>query len=41
MNINWGLFPDPESPIRDKQVKRDWKLKQAQATFAEWVSSLA
>ena len=41
MNINWGLFPDPETPIRDKQVKREWKLKQAQEGFATWHESLA
>lgn len=41
MNINWGLFPDPETPIRDKQVKRDWKLTQARESFATWKDVLA
>jgi len=40
MNINWGLFPDPDEPIRDKQVKRDWKLAQARETFEQWKASL-
>lgn len=39
MNINWGLFPEPEVPIRDKQVKREWKLTQAQQQFADWQAS--
>lgn len=41
MNINWGLFPDPETPIRDKQVKREWKLNQAQLAFQCWQSEFS
>jgi methylenetetrahydrofolate--tRNA-(uracil-5-)-methyltransferase len=41
MNINWGLFPDPEPPIRDKQVKREWKLSQAREAFESWRESLS
>ncbi|MDR3692400.1 MAG: methylenetetrahydrofolate--tRNA-(uracil(54)-C(5))-methyltransferase (FADH(2)-oxidizing) TrmFO [Fimbriimonas sp.] len=41
MNINWGLFPDPETAIRDKQVKREWKLSQARDAFDDWKDSLA
>ena len=41
MNINWGLFPDPEIPIRDKQVKREWKLSQARSAFEEWSIQLS
>lgn len=40
MNINWGLFPDPEEPTRDKGVKRAKKLEAAQLAFAEWRGSL-
>jgi methylenetetrahydrofolate--tRNA-(uracil-5-)-methyltransferase len=40
MNINWGLFPDPEIETRDKQVKRDAKLRAAQAGFAEWMAAM-
>jgi methylenetetrahydrofolate--tRNA-(uracil-5-)-methyltransferase len=36
MNINWGLFPDPEPHIRDKGVRREAKLKAAQTAFEEW-----
>ncbi len=36
MNINWGLFPDPAEPTRDKGVKRAKKLEAAQTAFAEW-----
>jgi hypothetical protein len=36
MNINWGLFPEPEFETRDKGVKRDAKLAAAQSGFAEW-----
>ncbi len=41
MNINWGLFPDPKEEIRDKQVKREWKLNQARIGFDEWLSKLS
>ncbi len=40
MNINWGLFPDPEEPTRDKGVKRARKLEAAQQAFGEWVSGI-
>ena len=40
MNINWGLFPDPEIPIRDKGVKREWKLTQARESFASWLEDM-
>ncbi|MBX3118851.1 MAG: methylenetetrahydrofolate--tRNA-(uracil(54)-C(5))-methyltransferase (FADH(2)-oxidizing) TrmFO [Fimbriimonadaceae bacterium] len=36
MNINWGLFPEPETPIRDKGQKRAWKLEQANKVFEKW-----
>jgi len=41
MNINWGLFPDPDFETRDKGVKRAAKLANAQAAFAEWQEKLA
>ncbi len=40
MNVNWGLFPDPVEQIRDKSVKRSWKIEQAQAAFGRWLSAL-
>jgi folate-dependent tRNA-U54 methylase TrmFO/GidA len=40
MNINWGLFPDPEPLIKDKGVRKEAKLKAAQGAFAEWLSTL-
>lgn len=40
MNINWGLFPDPVEPTRDKGIKRAKKLEAAQAGFAEWKSAM-
>jgi methylenetetrahydrofolate--tRNA-(uracil-5-)-methyltransferase len=36
MNINWGLFPDPEAPTRDKGVKRAGQLEAARRAFDEW-----
>ncbi len=36
MNINWGLLPDPPTPMRDKGLKRAWKLDAAHAAFAGW-----
>lgn len=41
MNINWGLFPEPDFETRDKGVKRAAKLTNAQAAFAEWQGRLA
>ncbi len=40
MNINWGLFPEPEEPTRDKGVKRAKKIEAAQQAFAEWLEML-
>ncbi len=41
MNINWGLFPEPEiENPRDKTLRRDAKLANAQAAFAEWRTEL-
>lgn len=40
MNINWGLFPDPEFETRDKGVKREWKLTAAQEAYAQWRSMI-
>lgn len=39
MNINWGLFPDPDEETRDKGVRRALKLKNAQASFEQWRAS--
>jgi methylenetetrahydrofolate--tRNA-(uracil-5-)-methyltransferase len=37
MNINWGLFPEPEvKNPRDKEERRTAKLANAKAAFAEW-----
>jgi methylenetetrahydrofolate--tRNA-(uracil-5-)-methyltransferase len=36
MNINWGLFPDPAEPTRDKGVKRARKLEAARHDFQLW-----
>jgi folate-dependent tRNA-U54 methylase TrmFO/GidA len=36
MNINWGLFPDPEPVIKDKGARRTAKLEAARAAFSEW-----
>lgn len=41
MNINWGLFPDPPFETRDKGVKREAKLKAAQAGLDQWLEALA
>ena len=40
MNINWGLFPDPEVVTRDKGLKRTAKLESAQRAMREWQSEL-
>ncbi len=38
MNINWGLLPDPEPPIRDKKARQTAKLEAARKAFAGWLS---
>lgn len=40
MNINWGLFPEPAEPSRDKGVNRTRKLEAARASFADWANRL-
>lgn len=41
MNINWGLFPEPEPEPRDKGVRRAQKLEAATAAFKAWLAELA
>ena len=40
MNINWGLLPDPEPPMRDKALKRSVKLENAAKDLKEWLAEL-
>lgn len=40
MNINWGLLPEPEQPMRDKGVKRQFKLEAARTAFDSWKEDL-
>jgi len=40
MNINWGLFPEPDEATRDKGVKRAKKLEAARTAFAEWLAGM-
>ncbi len=40
MNINWGLFPEPELEKRDKEVKRARRIEAAQEGLAEWKEAL-
>jgi methylenetetrahydrofolate--tRNA-(uracil-5-)-methyltransferase len=41
MNINWGLFPEPEEPCRDKGVRRAVKLEDATRAFQAWLHALS
>ena len=41
MNINWGLLPDPDPPIRDKQEKRAAKIELAQNALQKWMATLS
>jgi methylenetetrahydrofolate--tRNA-(uracil-5-)-methyltransferase len=41
MNINWGLFPDPEPNPRDKGQRRALKLAAANEAFGSWVAGLS
>lgn len=40
MNINWGLFPEPELATRDKGIKRAQRISSAQEAFASFMQSL-
>ncbi|MEW5884460.1 MAG: methylenetetrahydrofolate--tRNA-(uracil(54)-C(5))-methyltransferase (FADH(2)-oxidizing) TrmFO [Armatimonadota bacterium] len=40
MNINWGLLPTPDEPIRDKGEVRRRKLEAARRKFGAWLESL-
>lgn len=41
MNINWGLFPDPEPTIKDKSARREVKLGAARSSFDSWLAGLS
>lgn len=38
MNVNWGLFPDPEPAIRDKTARRLAKIEAAWRAWAEYAA---
>jgi len=40
MNINWGLFPDPDPPIKDKGQRQAAKLAAAAHAFDLWSATL-
>lgn len=40
MNINWGLFPDPEPVIKDKGARKIEKIRAAGEAFEAWRGSL-
>jgi methylenetetrahydrofolate--tRNA-(uracil-5-)-methyltransferase len=40
MNINWGLFPEPAEPTRDKGRKRELKLAAAEKGLQTWQEAL-
>jgi methylenetetrahydrofolate--tRNA-(uracil-5-)-methyltransferase len=40
MNINWGLFPEPEEATRDKGIKRAKKLDAARSQAREWIEGI-
>lgn len=41
MNINWGIFPDPEPAVKDKALRKAAKLDRARAAFQAWHSRLS
>lgn len=40
MNINWGLFPEPEPPAKHKHDRRAAKLELARTHFEDWILSI-
>lgn len=41
MNVNWGLFPLPAEPCRDKGKRRIEQLANGRKAFAEWAPQAA
>jgi len=41
MNINWGLLPDPEEPVRDKGIKRAMKIEAARIGLEQWLAEFS
>lgn len=41
MNVNWGLFPLPSEPVRDKGVRRAVQLERARREFGSWAAQAA
>jgi methylenetetrahydrofolate--tRNA-(uracil-5-)-methyltransferase len=39
MNINWGLFPEPEPQVKDKGARRSAKLLAARDQFQRWLQN--
>jgi methylenetetrahydrofolate--tRNA-(uracil-5-)-methyltransferase len=39
MNINWGLFPDPEPQIKDKGQRKKEKIDNARRAFEMWAGA--
>lgn len=39
MNVNWGLFPDPDPNPKDKGLRRERKLQAARDSFAAWLGA--
>lgn len=37
MNVNWGLFPEPDPSPKDKGRRRELKLQAARESFAAWL----
>lgn len=40
MNINWGLFPDPDLDPKKKSERRQQKLLNAREAFADWLGEI-
>lgn len=40
MNINWGLFPDPEPFVKDKGRRREVKIENARAAANAWTAAI-
>jgi methylenetetrahydrofolate--tRNA-(uracil-5-)-methyltransferase len=40
MNINWGLFPEPQHETKDKPRRREMKIEGAQIGLARWLDGL-
>jgi len=41
MNVNWGLFPEPLSSMKDKAMRKEFRITSASLAFQAWIGELS